>query len=237
MSTDLAAIEARLDALQHQVNTLEDVNAIRKLHFSYGYLIDYCRYDDVVELFAEDGEVLFLSGIYKGHEGIRRLYKTWFQDFFTKSVDGPLDGFLLDHFQMQDIVDVAPDRKTAKGRFRAMLAGGNHHSREYCPEGLPEQFYEAGIYENSYVRENGVWKIQRLDYIVEWQAEYEKGWSHTDCHLQPFDSTYPENPLGPDALLEVKRPAWPDRAAIPYHYAHPVTGRNLNVTHDNAKSE
>lgn len=226
--SEIQQIKAELDALKHQVGTLEDISAIRKLHYSYGYLIDYCRYDDVVELFSEDGEVLFLSGVYKGHEGIRRLYKVWFQEYFTKSQDGPVDGFLLDHFQMQDIVDVSADRQSAKGRFRALLAGGNHESREYQPEGLPEQFYEAGIYENEYVKENGIWKIKRLDYVVEWQAEYENGWSKTVSHLQPFDTVYPNNPLGPDELLEVKRPAWPNRAAIRYHYAHPVTGKSLN---------
>lgn len=220
-------VESRLAALSHRVDTLEDVNAIRKLHFTYGYLIDYCQYDDVVELFAKDGEVLFLSGIYKGHAGVRRLYKTWFQEYFTKSKDGPVDGFLLDHFQMQDVITVADDRRTAKARFRAMLAGGNHESREYRPEGLPDQFYEAGIYENSYVRESDTWKIKRLDYIVQWQAEYELGWGKTDAHLQPFTDTYPDNPIGPDELLDVKRPAWPKRAPVAFHYAHPVTLKSL----------
>ena len=62
-----------------------------------------------------------------------RLYKTWFQEYFTHSKDGPVDGFLLDHFQMQDIITVAADRNSAKGRFRAWLAGGNHKSRDYRP--------------------------------------------------------------------------------------------------------
>jgi hypothetical protein len=226
--SEVSELKAMVSALAHRVDALEDINAIRKLHFSYGYLIDYCRYDDVVQLFTEDGEVLFLSGIYKGHESIARLYKNWFQQFFLQGREGPIDGFLLDHFQMQDIITVSDDRKTAKGRFRTLLAGGNHESRPDKPVGLPDQFYEAGIYENEYVREGGVWKIKRLDYIVEWQAEYEKGWTHTISHLQPATACYPENPLGPDVLLDEKRPAWPYRGAIKYHYAHPVTGRNIN---------
>ena len=100
-------------------------------------------------------------------------------------MNGPVDGFLLDHFQMQDIITVAPDRQTAKGRFRGLLMGGSHESREYKPAGLPLQFYEAGLYENDYVREGGVWKIKRLDYMMQWQADYEKGWSKTVAHLQP----------------------------------------------------
>lgn len=221
---DSKTVEQKLIELEHRVQSLEDVNAIRKLHFSYGYYIDVCRYAEVVQLFSRDGEVIFLSGVYKGHEGIARLYETWFHQFFTKGRPGPEYGFLLDHLQMQDIVTVAPDGKTAKGRFRALLAGGNHASREYKPEGLPEQFWEGGVYENDYVREDGVWKIRRLDYVVQWQAEYEKGWANTEAHLKPHAVKYPENPLGPDELLpEAKvRKTWPHRVGVQMHYAHPV---------------
>jgi len=222
--TETEDLKATVAALTHRLDTLEDVNAIRRLHFAYGYYIDYCHYDEVVQLFAEDGEVMFLSGIYRGHAGVARLYKTWFCELFTGGQRGPVDGFLLDHFQMQDIIDVAPDRQTAKGRFRAILLGGTHESRAFKPVGVPEQFWEGGIYENDYVRENGVWKIKRLDYIVQWQAEYEQGWSKMEAHSQPATVCYPENPIGPDEILAVKRPPWPQRAAVPFHYPHPVTG-------------
>lgn len=225
--TELEKLKKKVRALTERVGALEDVNAIRKLHFAYGYYMDVTRYDEVVKLFAEDGEVIFLSGVYRGHESIARLYKGWFQTFFTEGRPGPVNGFLLDHFQMQDIITVAPDGETAKGRFRALLAGGNHESRAYRPEGLPDQFYEAGIYENDYVREDGVWKIKRLDYVLQWQAEYEKGWTHTTSHLQPATRTYPENPVGPDEILTERRPAWPDRQDVPEHYLHPVTGERF----------
>jgi len=222
--SELDEMKSELAELKNRVGKIEDLNAIRKLHYAYGYYIDFCQYDEVVQLFSKDGEVVFLSGVYKGHEGIARLYKTWFQNFFTKGKPGPEYGFLLDHFQMQDIITVADDRKTAKGRFRAVLMGGMHESRDYQPEGLPQQFYEAGIYENDYVCEDGVWKIKRLDYMVQWQAEYEKGWAFTEAHLQPAVECFPKNPLGPDELLPQARQTWPHRYDVPYHYAHPVMG-------------
>ena len=114
----MSDLEARLAALEHRVGELEDINAIRRLHWAYGYYIDFNRAEDVVQLFAEDGVVVFLSGEYRGHAGVRRLYGTWFQNYFTQGANGPVDGFLLDHFQMQDIITVAPDRRSAKGRFR-----------------------------------------------------------------------------------------------------------------------
>jgi hypothetical protein len=224
MASSDADLRAQVRALAERVGALEDQAAIRRLHFAYGYYMDVTRYDEVVQLFAQDGEVIFLSGVYRGHESIARLYKGWFQAFFTEGGPGPVDGFILDHFQMQDVITVAPDRATAKARFRALLAGGNHETRAYKPPGLPDQFYEAGVYENDYVREAGVWKIKRLDYVLQWQAEYEKGWTHTTSHLQPAEKTYPEDPHGPDEILTEVRPAWPQRRDVTEHYAHPVTG-------------
>lgn len=224
---DEAALRAEIEALTARVGRLEDAAAIRKLHYAYGYYIDVCMYDEVIDLFAEDGEVIFLSGIYRGKAGAARLYKTWFQNFFTRGRPGPVDGFLLDHFQMQDIITVADDRRTARGRFRALLAGGSHESRSDAPEGLPAQFWEAGLYENEYVREDGVWKIRRLDYRVQWQADYEAGWARQEAHLRPAGVTFPEDPLGPDELLRETRPMWPKRAHVEFHYAHPVVQQAL----------
>src|SRR4029079_4367440 len=112
----MSDLEARLAAVEHRGGELEDSNAIRRLHWAYGYYIDFNRAEDVVQLFARDGAVVFLSGEYLGHEGVRRLYGTWFQNYFTQGVNGPVDGFLLDHFQLQDIITVAPDRQSAKRR-------------------------------------------------------------------------------------------------------------------------
>ncbi|KAJ8135498.1 hypothetical protein OY671_011289, partial [Metschnikowia pulcherrima] len=135
--TDVAA---RSEASESRVGLSEDVNAIRRSHWAYGYYIDFNRADDVAELFAEDGEVIFLSGIYRGREGARRLYGTWFRSsFLAPGEEAPAYGFSLDHFQMQDIITVAPDRQTAKGRFRAVSFGGSHETRAFKPQGLPLQ--------------------------------------------------------------------------------------------------
>lgn len=225
--SDVDALRAQVAELADRLGKLEDITAIRRIQFAYGYYIDYCHYDDVIDLFAEDAEVIFLSGVYKGHASIRRLYVEWIQQLFNQGREGADDGFLFDHIQMQDIVTVADDRQTAKGRFRGVLLGGSHDIRKYRPEGVPQQFMESGIYENDYVRQDGVWKIKRLDYMLQWQADYETGWAHTDAHLRPAQVCYPEDPLGPDYLLDVKRETWPYRQDTPVHFAHPVVAKKL----------
>ena len=106
MSKDNNSLEKQVAELANQVGLLQDEKAIRKLHFSYGYYLDKCLYRQVVDLFAEDSEVRFMRGVYKGKAGVKRLYIDRFQKNFTNGKNGPIFGFLLDHPQMQDIVDV-----------------------------------------------------------------------------------------------------------------------------------
>jgi len=226
----MSDVEARLAELEQKVGILEDVQAIRRLHWAYGYYIDFNRPEEVSELFADDGSVVFLSGEYVGKAGVKRLYGDWIATRFTGGRPGPVNGLLLDHFQMQDIITVAPDRKTAKGRFHGILLGGWHDDfQEAREEMMPQQFMEAGIYENDYVNDNGVWKIKRLNYMMQWQGDYEEGWAHTTAHLQPAAKTYPEDPIGPDFLLPESehRATWPFRQDVPMHFAHPKFGQRL----------
>ena len=64
----------------------------------------------------------------------------------------PQDGKLYDQMQLQGIVDVASDGKTAKGRWH-MFAQEAEHGK-YARWGL-------GVYENDYVKQDGVWKIAK----------------------------------------------------------------------------
>ena len=163
--------------------------------------------------------------MFKGKAGVRRLYLETFRKNFTGGREGPVTGFLLDHPQLQDIVDVAPDRTTAHGRFRVLMQAGSHESRKDPPRGLPQQWWEGGIYENTYRRDQGVWRIQRLNYHVAFQGVYEDGWRHWKSGPESAMKTFPENPAGPDELLQHGLKSWPETPVVPYHYAHPVTGK------------
>jgi hypothetical protein len=220
----LKALQEQVERLTERLGIMEDVHAVRCLHFIYGYYIDMCLYEQACDLFAEDGSVRFLNGVYQGKAGVKRLYLDWFRKDFTKGHNGPVYGFLLDHLQAQDVVTVAPDRKTARGRFRALNMIGYHDKKPEPVAHMPQQFWGGGIYENEYVREAGIWKIQHLDYVGRWQAPYEQGWAHSSGHLPPFEKTWPENPIGPDRILKEMPYAWPETSVVPFHYPHPVTG-------------
>ncbi|MCP5144772.1 MAG: nuclear transport factor 2 family protein [Gammaproteobacteria bacterium] len=220
-------IHAEVEALGQRLQRLEDIEAVRRLHYIYGYFMDYCRYDEVVDLFAEGGEAVFLSGVYKGHKSLARLYKDFLGQVYTKGEPCPRFGFVADHHLLQEVITLSDDGHTANFRGRCYMVLGSHHSRPDMPELLPLQVYEAALYENTYIKVAGVWKIQRLEYSIQWQALYEKGWAHTAVDLKPATVTYPENPIGPDFFIDQTQSLWPERSAVPYHYVHPVTGRPI----------
>jgi hypothetical protein len=216
----------RLQEMERRLATLEDVHAVRTLHFKYGYYIDMCLYDEACGLFADDAEVRFLNGVYRGKAGARRLYCDWFRNLFTNGHNGPVHGFLLDHLQLQDIVDISPGGKIAKARFRALLLAGQHSSKkERVGNNFPAQCWEGGIYENLYVKDRGVWKIRLLNYNMLWQADYEPGWANSGVHLPALTQVFPEDPRGPDELLPSVPGTWPHTRVVPFHYPHPVTGK------------
>ena len=218
----LKALEIKVGELTQQLGILQDEQAIRKLHHIYGYYLDKCLYNEVVDLFAEDCEVQFMRGIFKGRAGARRLYIDRFGVNFTGGKNGPVFGFLLDHAQMQDVVDVSADRKTALARFRCCMQAGRHESAG----GVTRQWWEGGLYENTYVRDHGIWKIKILNYRPVFHATFEDGWAYTKPHFVPFFTEadrYPGNPIGPDAI-NPEPVLWPDTDVLPFHYRHPVTG-------------
>lgn len=131
-----------------------DEAEVRKIHFKYGYYLDKCLYNEVVDMFADhpDTYVEFLGSRYRGKEGVKRLYKGRFQNTFVKGRNGPVHGFLLDHIMMQDIVDVDSTGTHAWVRMRALMSAGTHDSvNETHPRGHV-QWWEGGLYENEYLK-------------------------------------------------------------------------------------
>ncbi len=65
------------------------------------------------------------------------------------------------------VIDVAPDRKHRQVRGRSMMQAGLHETAQ----GQQRAWWEGGIYENDYVRENGVLEDQgaALFSVLAWQ--------------------------------------------------------------------
>ena len=229
---DSSNLERRIEDLEHRLGIQEDIEAIRRLQYAYGYFIDKSQYNEVVDLFSDEGEVWFLGGIYKGMAGVRRLYIERFRKQFTDDHNGPRYGWLLDHPQLQMVIDVAADRQTASARGRSMMQAGLHETAK----GQQRAWFEGGIYENRYVREGGVWKFKRLGYFPFWHGSFDEGWAKTPIDFIPMAKTiYPEDPLGPDELIDPPPRLWPATDIVPFHFNHPVTGKPIEIDNSRAR--
>lgn len=225
-SERITALEKKLEDVSTELEMLKDVNAVRALHFKYGYFMDKCLFGEIVDLFSDDCEIYFLGALFRGKAGARRLYGG------ASGLNGPADGMMFEHFLGQDIVDIAPDRKTAQGRFRCFMLGGVHESKTDAPPSIPDEFFEGGVYENTFVREDGVWKIKIFNYNVVWQSRFKDGWAHTKpgtLMVTPYKETYPDNPRGPDEIITTAPKIWPQNYIVPFHYPHPVTGQHIKA--------
>lgn len=211
-------LEARVAELDHRVRRLDDVEAVRRLQYQYGYYLDKTLYREVAALFTADAEVRFLHGVWKGTAGVERLFLGRFLDKFADGRNGPAYGRLLDHPQFQGVIDVADDGATARARFRMTMQAGTHQSLG------ARQRWEGGIYENVYVKESGTWRIKVLNIRQIWHCSFEHGWAYMPMDYPDWVTTcYPDDPHGPDELDESWR-MFPDMRLFDFHYPHPVTG-------------
>lgn len=204
-------LKREVENLSRQLGILEDENSIQKLHQAYENLLNSGRYEEVVNLFADEGEVIFNGGIFKGKsKGVLRLYNERFKPGLTGKRIEPAPGFQPDVIRQPHSVRVAEDRKTASARFSYSIQVGIPiisdsqlvQMARLHGEGIMK-WWESGTYEISYVKdsEDSGWKIKRLEYRVLSKADYRPGKSHARPISVPrFSKVHPEDPAGPDIL-------------------------------------
>jgi hypothetical protein len=207
-----ADLKAKVEKLSKHVGLLEDEKAIRNLHKAYENHLDSGEYEEVAGMFADDAEVIFNGGIFKGRKsGVRRLYHDHFSAGSTGKKMDPAPGFQLNAEQQKDFVEVAPNRGSAKARFTYSIQVGAPIKSDLQlvkmarlqGEGILK-WWEGGVYQVAYVKNNrdGNWKIKRLEYRTLSKADYRPGRSYAKPISVPsFSEVYPREPTGPDKLI------------------------------------
>jgi hypothetical protein len=199
-AAELAALRRRVDALEQRAQAAEDHLAIANLQRAYGYYVDKSQWEHVADLFAH-GAVLEINGRgrFIGHERIRE---------YMRHFGPPKRGLLMNHMQLQPVIHV--DGTYAHARVRALMMVGQMDDHAMWGE---------AIYENEYVREDGVWKIARLKAWQVLYTPYDKGWAREALPLlSEFGDFPPDEPIEP-------YPVFPEVFCPPYHYRNPVSGR------------
>jgi len=114
----IVELEQKVASLTKEVQKGADIESVRRIFHVYGYYFDKSLYRHVSGCFADHPEtkVYWLGGIWKGLEGVQRIYMKSFADGLTAGHWGPSYGLLLDHMMMQDVITISEDGTRAKVR-------------------------------------------------------------------------------------------------------------------------
>jgi hypothetical protein len=201
------SVEARLTQYRERVERLEDQAAIENLTATFGYYFDKGLWREASDLFTGDGRFEYgQRGVYIGKDRIHR-------SMLLFGPEGLAAGHLNNHMMLQAVIIVAGDGKTATGRWQGPVMLG-----EPGTNGV----WGVGIYENSYVKEGGVWKIASLHFYPTAWTDYDKGWMNSQLPMKGMSAVYPPD----EPPSEVYR-ALPGAYVPPFSFDHPVTGKTL----------
>jgi hypothetical protein len=201
----LATLARRMADLTARAQRLNDEIEVTNLQHAYGYYVDRKMWDDVAELFATDGTMeIGMQGVYAGRTSIRRGLNAF-------GPAGLAEGEINDHIQLQTIVSVLSDGRTARARGTEIGMTGTTGARA---------LWSQSIYENEFVKQAGVWKFKAMHVYPRFIVDGEKGWAK-DAQPAPGPSRAFPPDRGPSETYEI----YPRFHIAPFHFDHPVTGR------------
>jgi hypothetical protein len=210
----LATLAARMASLGARARRLGDETDVTNLQHAYGYYVDRKMWDDVADLFAADGTMeLGDQGVYAGQASIRR-------GLYASGPAGLRDGELNDHISLQTVVTISPDGRTARARGTDIGMTGPPASPGADGTGTRLALWSQSIYENAFVKQDGVWKFKTLHVYPRFIVDAEKGWAK-DAQAAPG----PNRDVPPDRPSTESHETYPRFHIPPFHFDHPVTGR------------
>ncbi len=187
---------ARVEKLERRAFEAEGWRDIANLQAAYGYYVDKGLWDKAADLFARDGTLEIAGrGVYVGQDRVRQ---------YLHCLPEYRDGAIFNHMQLQPVIHVDGEAGTARGRWRTLMMVGWL--------GREGRWGEA-TYENSYVWEDGRWRIASLHGIINFYCEYDEGWHKGGVPL--LRST---EGLEPDRPQSFEYEAHPKAVIAPFHY-------------------
>jgi hypothetical protein len=217
----IGALENRVEEQQKEIRRLGDIEAIKKLQKAYGYYVEHMMWREIIDCFADSPGVCldWLEGKYLGKAGVRK--------YFERMESMPPE-FMHQVMQIAGIVDIEPDGNTAKGRWYAF--GGIFIPRE---DDVRRSFV-TGIYELVYIKEDGVWKILSLKWVIPYAVRIAEGWALPEDVNRPYLAGEFKGPK-PDIDIDRNDGRYLSGYIFPFHYNHPVTGRPSSEDERNRK--
>jgi hypothetical protein len=203
-----AKTSATLASLEKRIRVLNDEDRVRNLQAVYNYYVDRKMWDDVADLFADDG-VLEIGGlgVYDGPNGVRKAME-------RMGPAGLTHGQLNDHLVFDDVAQILSGGAEARVRgYELGLVGEADKG---------EAHWEVNVFDNRFVKEGGVWKVREMRLFPLFRSDYHQGWGKSRQQ-----ESVPGGNLAPD-----HSPPAADRGAaetlIPaFHALNPVTKQRV----------
>ncbi len=206
----------QLEQLEKEVDRIRDVSDLKRLQRAYGYYLDCGMWNQAADLFAPQGTIeIGLDGIYVGQKRIRQYLLA-----YGGGRDGLRHGQLNEHFILQPVVHVSDEGHTAKARWRAVIMSGQLNK---------SAFWGEGVYENEYIKHNGIWKISKLHWYQTFMVPYQGGWA---ANRDSTNGIHVSTQLPPDRPPSEQYEVWPGVYTPPYHYqtsAHASSGKAIET--------
>jgi SnoaL-like domain len=196
-----------LDQIEHRIGAMNDEDKIRNLQNMYGYYADRKMWSDVVDLFALNGvyEIGGL-GVWHGPKSIRRALE-------RDGPEGLQRGQVNDQLQLSVIVHIDPSEMEAhaRGMTLGMLS----------PK-LGEAYWAVGVFENRYIKQAGVWRVQEMHWFPQMKADYYQGWARSSV-----PEAKPAHASAPDQPSPVQRSLQRSGAIPAFSFDNPATGKAI----------
>ena len=209
------SVDAEIAALTLRVERLEATRAVKKLQRAFGFYVDRGLWGDAADLFADDGTIeIGVDGVYVGKDRIREYLRR-----LHGGQEGLVYGQLNEWVTLQPAITVAADGLSATARWRDLGMTGQYKRHAE---------WRDGIYENTYVREGGVWRIKSLRLYVNFAAPYERGWAR----LAPGEGVVQSEAskaFPPDRPPSSTPAPFPEPQVPPFQAPNPVTGRPVRA--------
>jgi hypothetical protein len=152
---------ARIAAAARQVRQAMDFDEIENLQNAYGYYAEKSLWSDIAALFADDGVLEIDDVRHAGREGVLAFLK-------QSGPEGPVKGVLNSLLQLQPVIDIGADGRTAKIRSRVL---------QLTRDAQGKPIWGGGVYENELVKVNGTWKFRSLHLYRTYKVYYKGGWA------------------------------------------------------------
>ena len=212
---------ASVERLERDTARLEATRSVRHLQRAWGFYIDRALWNEAADLFATDATLeLDGDGVYVGRDRIRQylLQRGGGQQ-------GLRWGQLAEYIQLQPVIHVAADGRTAQARWRDLALLGQWQQWARWGEGL---------YENTYVRRDGVWQIQSMRRHLRFEVPFDKGWMRAAAAAPQRNTAIT---LAPDRPSSVAYQTFPAVDVPAFHYTRDQLGRVDGQVADKAPAD